>query len=174
MNRILQALVGGLVVLGAVPAVAAHAAPAVPDFSSYPKVAEDDYTVRPGLAYSVRGFRTPSGLYCTSSNHRAMYAVNCTGPLVGAPDGTNWVNLFESGNVVTPVKFTHGDAPQSADVPQFEGHPINLLPKDTAYAFDDAICVWTDTIALACRMGSGDEYNGFIATTDAVTTFGNV
>ena len=174
MKRIVQAFVGGLIMLAAAPAVPAQAAPDVPDFSSYPKVSEDDYTVRPGLAYSVRGFRTPSGLYCTSSNHRAMYAVNCTGPLVGTPDGANWVNLFESGDVVTPVKFTHGDAPQSTGVPQFEGQPINLLPKDTAYAFDDAVCVWTATIALACRMGSGAEHNGFIATVDAVTTFGNV
>lgn len=55
-----------------VPAVAAQAAPAAPDFSSYPKASEEDYTVRPGLAYSVRGFRTPSGLYCTSIAARCM------------------------------------------------------------------------------------------------------
>lgn len=87
MNRIGQAVTGFLAMVAAVPA-AAQAAPAAPDFSSYPKESEGDYTVRPGLAYSVRGFRTPSGLYCTSSNHRAMYAMNCTGPFAGAPRGS--------------------------------------------------------------------------------------
>lgn len=78
MNRTMRAFTGGFVVLAAVPVVHANAAPDVPDLSSYPKVSEDDYTVRPGLAYSVRGFRTPSGLYCTSSNRRAMYAPTAT------------------------------------------------------------------------------------------------
>ncbi|WP_040623585.1 hypothetical protein [Mycobacterium parascrofulaceum] len=173
MNRIRQAFIGLLASLGMAPAVVAHAAPAVPDFSSYPKVSEDDYTVRPGLAYSVRGFRTPSGLYCTSSNHREMYAMNCTGPLADAPGGVNTVSLFMSGTVLSPVKFTRVDGPNPGNNPEFEGHPINLLPKNTAYAFDHAICVWTDTIALACRIGLGEAYNGFIATSDTTTTIGN-
>lgn len=173
MNRIGQAVTGFLAMVAAVPAVAAQAAPAAPDFSSYPKASEGDYTVRPGLAYSVRGFRTPSGLYCTSSNHRAMYAMNCTGPFAGAPEGANTVSLFESGALVSPIKFTSVENSSPGSNPEFEGHPINLLPKNTAYAFDDAICVWTDTIALACRIGSGQTYNGFIATSDSTTTIGN-
>lgn len=173
MTRILRAIAGALLMVAAAPSLPVHAAPAVPDFESYPTVSADDYTVRPGLAYSVRGFRTPSGLYCTSSMHRAMYAVDCTGPFVGAPDGANWVSLYESGTVVSPVKFSKSEGPQPAGVPEFEGTPINLLPKNTAYAFDDAICVWTDTVQLACRMGSGEQFNGFVATAHATTTFGN-
>lgn len=65
MNRTGQAITGFLATVATVPAVAAQAAPAAPDFSSCAKASESDYTVRPGLAYSVRGFRTPSGLYCT-------------------------------------------------------------------------------------------------------------
>jgi hypothetical protein len=173
VNRIGQAVAGLLAMLATVPAVAAQAAPAAPDFSSYPKASESDYTVRPGLAYSVRGFRTPSGLYCTSSNHRMMYAMNCTGPFASAPGGANTVSLFESGTVVSPIKFTSVENPSPGSKPEFEGHPLNLLPKNTAYAFDDAICVWTDTIALACRIGSGQTYTGFIATSDTTTTIGN-
>lgn len=173
MNRIGQAVGGFLAMVVIVPAVTAQASPAAPDFSSYPRASENDYTVRPGLAYSVRGFRTPSGLYCTSSNHRMMYAMNCTGPFAGAPGGANTVSLFESGTVVSPVKFANGENPSPGSNPAFEGHPLNLLPKNTAYAFDDAICVWTDTIALACRMGSGQTYTGFIATSDTTATIGN-
>ncbi len=173
MNRIGQAVGGFLAMVVTVPAVTAQATPAAPDFSSYPKASEGDYTVRPGLAYSVRGFRTPSGLYCTSSNHRMMYAMNCTGPFASAPGEANTVSLFESGTVVSPTKFTNVENPSPGSNPEFEGHPINLLPKNTAYAFDDAICVWTDTIALACRIGSGQTYTGFIATSDSTTTIGN-
>lgn len=159
--------------LAAASGAPVSALPVVPDFDSYPRVSADDYTVRPGLAYSVRGFRTPSGVYCTSSTHRAMYAMNCIGPLVGAPEGANAVTLYQSGTAVDPVKFSRVDAPQSDGVPKFEGQPIKLLPKDTAYAFDDATCVWTEAIMLACRMGSVEQFNGFVATENATSTFGD-
>ena len=105
MHRTVFCTIAAVTVVAAAPAVAL-ADPGIPDFASYPKVTAADYTVRDGLAYSVRGFRTPSGLNCTSSQHRDMYALDCTGGLVGLPDGANWIRLRASGPVVSAPTFS--------------------------------------------------------------------
>ncbi|BBZ00262.1 hypothetical protein [Mycolicibacterium fallax] len=178
MHRTVFCTIAAVTVVAAAPAVAL-ADPGIPDFASYPKVTAADYTVRDGLAYSVRGFRTPSGLNCTSSQHRDMYALDCTGGLVGLPDGANWIRLRASGPVVSAPTFsTAEDRPSVEGVPQFEATPLPLLPAGQLYAFDAAQCVWTDTVALACKFASREkpdaEYTGFVATTTGTTTFGNL
>ena len=143
----------------------------IPDFDSMPKAATNDFTVREGVAYSVRGFRTPSGAYCTSSNHRGMYALDCYGPFVGAPDGANSVHLFGYADSVTPLKFDAADIDFSK-TPQFEGHPLAILPPGTDYAFDNAHCAYTAGYQLACVMAKGANQKGFVATLTDFTVIG--
>lgn len=66
-------------------AVATHLGPdGVPDFASYPAVDPTQYTLRSGQGFPVQGFRTPDGFVCMTTQHRAMYALDCAG-LSSAP-----------------------------------------------------------------------------------------
>ncbi|OHV05189.1 hypothetical protein [Mycobacterium talmoniae] len=153
--------------LGGLGAPSACAAPQIPDFGSYPKADYQDFVVRDTQVYSVRGFQTPDGLFCTSSSHRGMHALDCFGAFPAAPEEANTVHLFSSGAVVSPVAFkvaTVGPA-------EFEGHPLPLLPAGINYAFDGAQCVRDARWLLACAMGTGDAQDGFVVTAGKTEAF---
>lgn len=155
-------LVATAVPLALLVAPPASADPALPDFGAYPKAEAKDYVVRDSLAYSVRGFTTPDGVFCTSSSHRGMSAVDCFGPLPDAPGGANTVHLYRSGNVLTPVNFAVATVDPGPNGPEFEGHPLRMLPIGVNYAFDQAQCARTGAIQLACVMENGTERHGFV------------
>ncbi|WP_100524038.1 hypothetical protein [Mycobacteroides abscessus] len=150
-----------MLVLALVCAPNALADPALPDFSSMPKAAAKDFTVRDGLAYSVRGFRTPSGAYCTSSSHRGMSALDCHGRFFGAPDGANSAHLFN--NSPEPLRFGTEDV-DFTKTPEFEGHPLPLLLPGVDYAFDNSHCAYIAGYQLACAMDLRGSQVGFVAT----------
>ncbi|MGV0635993.1 hypothetical protein ABQE69_16070 [Mycolicibacillus trivialis] len=145
-------------------APAATADPALPDFSAFPKADAKDYVVRDGVAYSVRGFTTPEGVFCTSSSHRGMSSVDCfsTVPLPGASDGANTVHVRRSGNVLEPTTMVAAQVEPGPGPVEFEGHPLRMLPPAVDYAFDQANCARDATTQLACVMSNGTEQHGFV------------
>lgn len=71
INRVgLAALAAASIPLALLTAATASADPALPDFGAYPTADVKDFVVRDTLVYSVRGFTTPDGVFCTSSSHR--------------------------------------------------------------------------------------------------------
>ena len=166
----IAAVVGLTTALFMAAAPAASAAPALPDFDAFPKADAHDYEVRGGPVYSVRGFRTPSGIYCTSSSHRGMSALDCYGPFVGAPDDANTAHFFGYFDGAPSLAFKKAEL--NTDPPKFEGHPIPMLQPNVTYAFDSADCAYTDGLLLSCVMDQGPHQKGFIATPTETVTIG--
>src|SRR5690625_7284274 len=83
----------------------AAATPDLPDFGAYPRADAKDFVVRDTLAYSVRGFTTPDGVFCTSSSHRGRSSLACfsvSGRLPGAPGDANPVTRRGTGSGLEP------------------------------------------------------------------------
>ncbi|BBY54428.1 hypothetical protein H7J07_06985 [Mycobacterium koreense] len=151
--------------LSVLAAGGAAATPALPDFGAYPRADAKDFVVRDTQVYSVRGFTTPEGVFCTSSTHRGMSSLDCfspSGPLPGAPDDANTVHLRRSGNVLEPVAFTAAPVETGPGPVQFEGTPLRTLPPALDYAFDQAQCVRDASWQLACVMDNGTQRHGFV------------
>ncbi|UBV14356.1 hypothetical protein [Mycolicibacterium fortuitum] len=154
--------------------VATHLGPdGVPDFASYPAVDPTQYTLRSGQGFPVQGFRTPDGFVCMTTQHRAMYALDCRGPFVGAPDDANLAHLFSYGttNGAIPMSFLRSDQPLSP-VDGLSEDEAPMLPAGQRFDVGNATCIYTDDIRLACRMADPVEGNGFIAIATGTTTFG--
>lgn len=155
-------------------AVPTHLGPdGVPDFAAYPAVDPTQYILRTGQGFPVQGFRTPTGFVCLTTQHRAMYALDCRGPFVDAPGGANLAHLFSYGtaNGAIPLSFSHTDEPLSpADGLREDEAPV--LPAGQRFDVGNATCVHTDDILLACRMADPVKGNGFIATATGTTSFG--
>ncbi|OBJ70460.1 hypothetical protein A5643_10695 [Mycobacterium sp. 1274756.6] len=139
-------------------APSAAADPVLPDFDAFPKADAKDYVVRDTLAYSVRGFTTSEGVFCTSSSHRGISYVDCYGPLPSAPDGATSVHLGRMGNALSEVTFRSDPVGPA----EFEGHPLRMLPAAVDYDFDQAHCARDATTQLACVMGNGTEQHRFV------------
>jgi hypothetical protein len=155
-------------------AVATHLGPdGVPDFAAYPAVDPTRYTLRSGQGFPVQGFRTPDGFVCMTTQHRAMYALDCRGPFVGAPDDANLAHLFSYGttNGAIPMSFLRSDQPLSP-VDGLREDEAPMLPAGQRFEVGNATCIHTDDIRLACRMADPVEGNGFVATATGTTTFG--
>lgn len=155
-------------------AVATHLGPdGVPDFTAYPAVDPTEYILRRGRGFPVQGFRTPDGFVCMTTQHRAMYALDCRGPFVGAPDGANLAHLFSYGttNGAIPMSFSRTDEPLSPVDGRSEDE-APTLPAGRRFEVGNATCVYTDGIRLACRMADPVKGNGFVATATGTTTFG--
>lgn len=155
-------------------AVPTHLGPdGIPDFAAYPAVDPAQYVLRQGQGFPVQGFRTPAGFVCLTTQHRAMYALDCRGPFVDAPDGANLAHLFSYGttNGAIPIDFSHTDKPLSP-VDGLREDEAPMLPAGERFDLGNATCVHTDDILLACRMADPVKGNGFIATTMDTRTFG--
>ncbi|MGV0811967.1 hypothetical protein ABQF34_08385 [Mycolicibacterium boenickei] len=155
-------------------AVATHLGPdGVPNFSAYPAVDPAPYVLREGQGFPVQGFRTPDGFVCLTTQHRAMYALDCRGPFVGAPDDANLAHLFSYGttNGAIPMSFSHTDEPLSP-VEGLSEDDAPMLPAGQRFELGNATCIRTDEIRLACRMADPVKGNGFIATATGTTSFG--
>lgn len=115
----------------------------------------------------------PDGFVCMTTQHRAMYALDCRGPFVGAPDDANLAHLFSYGTVngAIPMSFTHTDAPLSP-VDGLREDEAPMLPAGQRFEVGNATCIHTDDILLACRMADPVKGNGFVATGTGTTTFG--
>lgn len=145
----------------------------VPDFAAYPAVDPAQYVLREGQGFPVQGFRTPDGFVCMTTQHRAMYALDCRGPFVGAPDDANLAHLFSYGtnNGAIPISFSRTAEPLSP-VDGLDEGAAPLLPAGQRFDLGNATCVHTDDILLACRMADAQKGNGFIATATETTSFG--
>ncbi|MUL85268.1 MULTISPECIES: hypothetical protein [unclassified Mycolicibacterium] len=145
----------------------------VPDFAAYPAVDTAQFVLREGEGFPVQGFRTPGGFVCLTTQHRAMYALDCRGPFVGAPDGANLAHLFSYGttNGAIPMSFSYTDQPLSP-VDGLTEDEAPMLPAGQRFDVGNATCIYTDDILLACRMADPEKGNGFIATTTETTSFG--
>lgn len=145
----------------------------VPDFAAYPAVDPTHYVLRTGEGFPVQGFRTPDGFVCLTTQHRAMYALDCRGPFVGAPGNANLAHLFSYGttNGAIPMSFSRTDAPLSP-VDGLSEDDAPMLPAGHRYDVGNAACLYTDDILLACRMADPVKGNGFVATRTETTSFG--
>ncbi|QZH60688.1 hypothetical protein K1X22_02430 [Mycolicibacterium farcinogenes] len=145
----------------------------VPDFAAYPAVDPAQYTLREGEGFPVQGFRTPDGFVCMTTQHRAMYALDCRGPFVGAPDDANLAHLFSYGttNGAIPMSFSRTEKPLSP-VDGLTEDEAPTLPAGRRFEAGNATCVHTDDILLACRMADPRRGNGFVATSTKTTSFG--
>lgn len=145
----------------------------IPDFAAYPAVDAAQYVLREGQGFPVQGFRTPEGFVCLTTQHRAMYALDCRGPFVGAPNGGNLAHLFSYGttNGAIPMDFSRTDKPLSP-VDGLTEDEARMLPAGQRFEAGNATCIHTDDILLACRMADPQKGNGFIATGKDTTTFG--
>lgn len=156
----LAALTAAGITVAVCAAAPASADPALPDFGAYPEADAKDYVVRDTLVYSVRGFTTPDGVFCTSSSHRGISYVDCYGPLPGAPGGADSVHLARMGNAISPATFKA----TTVGAAEFEGRPLATLPPGLDYAFDQARCVRDGGFQLACVMDNGTDRHGFVRT----------
>lgn len=155
-------------------AIATHLGPdGVPDFAAYPAVDPAQYVLREGQGFPVQGFRTPEGFVCMTTQHRAMYALDCRGPFVGAPHDANLAHLFSYGtaNGAIPMSFTHTEEPLRP-VDGLREDEAPMLPAGQRFEVGNATCIHTDDILLACRMADPVKGNGFVATPTETTTFG--
>ncbi|MFV8049847.1 hypothetical protein [Mycobacterium sp. 48b] len=155
-------------------AVPTHLGPdGVPEFGAYPAVDPAQYVLREGQGFPVQGFRTSDGFVCMTTQHRAMYALDCRGPFVGAPDDANFAHLFSYGttNGAIPMSFSRTDEPLSP-VDGLSEDEAPILPPGQRFDVGNATCVHTDQILLACRMADPQKGNGFIATATQTTSFG--
>jgi hypothetical protein len=155
-------------------AVPTHLGPdGVPDFAAYPAVDPTQYVLREGQGFPVQGFRTPDGFACMTTQHRAMYALDCRGPFVGAPNDANLAHLFSYGttNGAIPMSFTRTAEPLSP-VDGLTADEAPMLPAGQRFDAGNATCVHTDDILLACRMADPVKGNGFIATATETKSFG--
>lgn len=145
----------------------------VPDFAAYPAVDPAQYVLREGQGFPVQGFRTPDGFVCMTTQHRAMYALDCRGPFVGAPNDANLAHLFSYGttNGAIPMSFSRTEEPLSP-VDGLDEDEAPMLPAGQRFDLGNATCVHTDDIRLACRMADPQKGNGFIATSTGTTSFG--
>ncbi|WKG02328.1 hypothetical protein [Mycolicibacterium sp. HK-90] len=184
MRRIAVALVAVLTAVLAVvwlttreaphDAVPTHLGPdGVPDFSAYPAVDPTQYILHKGQGFPVQGFRTPGGFVCMTTQHRAMYALDCRGPFVGAPNDANLAHLFSYGttNGAIPMSFSRTDEPLSPVDGVSEDEAL-MLPAGQRFELGNVTCVHTDDIRLACRMADPVNGNGFVATATGTTSFG--
>ncbi|MGW4101285.1 hypothetical protein [Mycobacterium sp. NPDC004974] len=145
----------------------------IPDFAAYPAVDAAQYVLREDQGFPVQGFRTPEGFVCMTTQHRAMYALDCRGPFVGAPNDANLAHLFSYGttNGAIPMSFSRTEEPLSP-VDGITEDEAPMLPAGQRFDLGNATCIHTDDILLACRMADPQKGNGFIATTTDTRPFG--
>jgi len=145
----------------------------VPDFAAYPAVDPTAYVLRTGEGFPVQGFRTPDGFVCMTTQHRAMYALDCRGPFVAAPNDANLAHLFSYGttNGAIPMSFSRTEEPLSP-VDGLSEDEAPMLPAGQRFDVGNATCIRTDDVLLACRMADPQKGNGFIATATDTRSFG--
>lgn len=145
----------------------------VPDFAAYPAVDPAQYVLHAGEGFPVQGFRTPDGFACMTTQHRAMYALDCRGPFVAAPNDANLAHLFSYGttNGAIPMSFSRTDEPLSP-VDGLTEDAAPMLPAGQRFEAGNATCMHTDDILLACRIADPAKGNGFIATRTETKPFG--
>ena len=110
--------------------------PELPNVVSFTPISPVDYTVMSGNWYAFAG---PAGITCVINKQTVSYG--CSGPLPGAPEGTNLV----SGGELGPPGFSSTNRPLFTE-------PGNLksLPPNTRLSFRDISCGVDGAGVVAC------------------------
>jgi len=126
------------VLAGAAPAMAdpAPAPPPFPNVMSYIPLNGADYAVNGGKWFAFAG---PPGVVCILNNLTGEYG--CSGPLPGAPEGTNLVSAGPAG---VPAFST---TPQPAYA---AAGPVKVLPPRTRLTFRQITCGVDEDGVVAC------------------------
>jgi len=131
-------------------------APVLPNVNAYTPVSPVDYTVMNGNWYAFAG---PPGVICVLSKQNGGYG--CSGPLPGAPDGSNLVSAGPSGE----PGFSNTDRPIFA-----AAGDVKPLPPNTRLSFREVSCGVDGGGVVAC-VNNHDQV-GFVVSPTATFTSG--
>ena len=120
----------------------------MPNVTAFTPISPLDYTVMAGNWYAFSG---PGGITCVINKQDASYG--CSGPLPGAPEGTNLVSAGPSG---VPA-FSTTDRPLFSSAGEAKS-----LPANTRLSFREISCGVDGTGVVAC-VNSRDQV-GFMVT----------
>ncbi len=155
MNRFLAAVgacaaLSGAVLAGAAPVVADTPKKPYPDITRYAKLDFEGFQIdgKPGVWFS-----SPTGLNCGIWDDGSF---GCTGPIPGAPAGTNQIGSFTGENI------SHFD---NTAQPRFvAGGPQRVLPANSYISYKNVQCATTPANGIYCK---GPYYqNQFLVTPD--------
>lgn len=124
--------------------------PGFPNVAAYQPVNPADYTVNGGKWFAFAG---PAGVVCILDSLKGNYG--CSGPLPGAPEGTNLVSAGPTG----PPIFSTADAP-----PYAAAGAVKPLPPNTRLTFRQIFCGADATGGVACLNTA--EQVGFVVGPD--------